>query len=212
MDLAAQLVSFLVPQLPYLLDAKHLPAAADRISLEQAKQIWQTLTPEIQARNVLQTAVAKLAATPTATDWQKILHLQLQEIFATRPDIVAQIQAIWPAETGNGSGRTGFPSISVNGKRNQVIGSVTGQARVLGNIDGPVDASQDKTSAAGDGQIAGGNASRSGSNLFSNNTVMLVLIVILALGGAAWMLATRLGPKGVEIETQGGEQTESPSK
>ena len=208
MDVAEQLVRFLVPQLPYLLDYKQPPPVTDPTATEQAKQIWQTLTPEVQARNVVQTAVAKLAANPAATDWQQILQGQLQEIFAARPDLAVRIEAIWQAEAAPASVGASAASISVNGNRNQTIGSISGQARAIGNVGGAVDTAQNEIAADSGSQIARGNASRSSSNFFSNNTVWFLLIAILALGSAAWMLAANLGMDGIQIETQGGEPTE----
>ncbi len=205
MNLAEQLVRFLVPQLPYLLDYKQPPPVTDRAATEQAKQIWQTLASEVQARNVVQTAVAKLAANPAATDWQQILQTQLQDIFIARPDLVARIEAIWQRDATPASVGISAASMSVNGNRSQAIGNIE-QTRAMGNGGSAVDASQE-TQAAGV-QIEAGDTSQSDRNFFSKNTVWLLLIAILALGGAAWMLAANFGLDGISPETQGSEQTE----
>ncbi|NMF81931.1 hypothetical protein [Nodosilinea sp. P-1105] len=185
-------------------------AAVDEVT-SRARRMWQLLAPEVQQREAAQTAVEKLAANPAATDWQQTLQLQLQGILAARPDIAAQVESIW--QEGASSEATGSPissQISVNGNQNLAVGNVSGQGRVYGNIGGSVDESRGKVTADRGSQIAGNDATRRGGNFFSHNTIMLVVIAILALGAVAWALAMRLGPGGLELEIEGGEQSEQP--
>lgn len=212
MSLEEDLVRFIAPQLPSLLNIHPQNLSApDSGSLEKAKQIWQILAPEIQAQEVAQAAVEKLAQNPASSDWQQVLQSKLQEIFTARPDIAARVKSLsQEVITSEQTPSERSIQMSSRGNRNQMTGSVSGQSRVFGNVGGSIDESQSKITAKRGGQAAGANNTRSGSNFFSNNTVMLVLLSVLALGGVAWMLTTRIGLKGVEIETQGGGQAKQP--
>ena len=230
MSLENDLVRFIAPNLQHLRDVNQLfSPLINSASMERTRQIWQTLAPEIQLREVAQEAVDRLAVNPNSLDWQRTLASQLQNIFSDRPEVASRVKAIWQIEISlQPPTDHSIIQMSIKGSENQAIGSVSGNAKVIGNISGPasidmsnnkkiadqgslIDESLGKTSVYRGGQIVGGNLTHTGSKILSENKLMIALVFMFILSiGAAWLLGLRLSPKGIEINTQGGKNMEQP--
>lgn len=206
-----RLVSFLAPRLTVLIESETNANQSIGSDDQVAKQIWHVLSPQLLSRDVARAAIEKVSGNPSDSSWKDVLKMQIQEIFASSPNIKSQVETYWLARKVSEEVAYGdSTSISVEGSSNQTIGRISGSARVVNNVGGSIDESQVDYWTDNGSKVTGGNADRNTWKLFSENTIMLVLLIVLSLGGAAWFLGVKLGSDGIEIETQGGDQVETP--
>lgn len=138
MDIAL-LVSFLTPCLPFLLKLgdKAAEKAAEKVGEDtwgKAKAIWAKLHPKVEIKEAAKEAAEDVAANPEDADSQAALRRQLTKILESDPALEAVIaQILEEAETTTGNTQI---KQAVNGNQNQVIGSMSGNAKAIGNVGG----------------------------------------------------------------------------
>lgn len=140
MDIAF-LVSLLAPYLPALLKLGNKAAekAAEKVgekSVEVAGRLWSKLSPKVEAKEASKEAAEDLANDPENPALRTVLQVQLEKILTQNPDLAAEITQLLEeakAEAGGTHIRQ-----TVTGDRNQVIGTMSGNAKAVGNVEGDV--------------------------------------------------------------------------
>lgn len=199
---------------------------------EQAKAAWNKLYPHIEVTADAKAATAGLAADPTSPGRKIVLQEELEKLLQNNPSLAAEIAKSLQSKPQAHQDQIHIQQ-SIAGNGNQTIGHVSGQSQVMRDVHGPVsiDQSTNKSSiSAGRGaqvaahdaqiadrgaQVAGENATRGDQNWLSHNSILFILLGVLALGGAAWALGLRVGPDGISIDTSGNQPakpTASPSQ
>jgi uncharacterized protein YqeY len=136
MDIAF-LVSLLAPCLPFFLKLGNKAAdkAAEKVgekSVEVAGKLWSKLRPKVEAKEAAKEAVEDIANDPENAALQTVLQVQLGKILNQNPDLaqeIAQLLEEAKAEVGGTHIKQ-----TVIGDRNQVIGSMSGNAKAIGNV------------------------------------------------------------------------------
>lgn len=140
MDIAL-LLSFLAPCLPYLLNLgdKAAGKAAEKVgekSVETVGKIWSKLHPKVEAKEAAKEAAEDVAKDPENPALQTVLQVQLEKILTQNPDLAAEIAQL--LETAQAEAQASGVNIRVKGDRNQVIGTMSGHAKAIGNVKGDV--------------------------------------------------------------------------
>lgn len=140
MDIAL-LVSFLTPCLPFLvkLGDKAAEKAGEKLGEDtwgKAKAIWAKLQPKVEAKEAAKEAVADVATNPEDADSQAALRKQLAKILEGDGNLMVEISQLLAEATAT----AGAVQIrqTVTGDRNQVIGTLSGQAKAIGSVEGNV--------------------------------------------------------------------------
>ena len=142
MDVAL-LVSLLAPCLPGLMSIGKKAAEAGAVegakkvgeqSAAAAGKIWQRLWPKVSEKAAAKEAAEDVAANPEDADSLGALRNQLKKILESDTALAAEVEALVKEAEHNGQGTR----IQVQGDDNQVIGSVGGNAKVVGNVTGDV--------------------------------------------------------------------------
>ncbi|MGK7877315.1 MAG: hypothetical protein AB4426_29665 [Xenococcaceae cyanobacterium] len=217
------IVNLLAPAAPFLmkLGEKAAESAAEKLGediWEKAKKLWAKLRPKVEAKPLAQGAVQELSENPDDQEARELLAKQLAKFLTDDKALAEAITEIMQEGSPQSGSLTGAvdTSISVSGNHNLTVGQMS-NSEVFPDVQGSVsiDKSRDKVSISADrgSQIAGGNATRRGSNILSGNVISFLVIGILALGAVAWMFGVRIGPQGIYLDTQGGQspQPASPS-
>lgn len=142
MDIAL-LLSFLAPCLPYLLKLgdKAAGKAAEKVgekSLETVEKIWSKLRPKVEAKEAAKEAVEDVAKDPENPTLQTVLQVQLEKILTQNPDLATEIaQLLKEAESEAQASGVSIQQ-TVTGNQNQVIGTMSGNAKAIGNVKGDV--------------------------------------------------------------------------
>jgi len=136
-QLAAQLVQFLAPFLPYLLKgvklagqeaAKKLGEKAGEQSLDHAKALWEKLRPKVEAKPAALEAVQDAAERPDDEDALAALRLQLKKLLAEDQPLAQELARL--LQQAQAGGRT----VTASGNRSVAIGgNVTGSVIVTGD-------------------------------------------------------------------------------
>lgn len=198
---------------------------------EQAKAAWDKLYPYVEATADAKAAVSELAANPTSPGRKTVLQEELEKLLQNNPSLAAEIAKSLQLKPQAHSDQIHIQQ-SAAGNGNQIIGHVSGQSQVMRDVHGSVSidqftnkssisagrgaqvAAHDAQIADRGGQVVGGNATRGDQNFFSRNSILLILLGVLALG-AAWALGLRVEPDGISIDTNGNQPakpTASPSQ
>lgn len=140
MDIAL-LLSFLAPCLPYLLNLSDKAAgkAAEKVgekSVETVGKIWTKLRPKVEAKEAAKEAVEDVAKDPENPALQTVLQVQLEKILAQNPDLAAEVAQL--LETATSEAQASGINIRVEGDRNLVIGTMSGNAKAIGSVKGDV--------------------------------------------------------------------------
>ncbi len=140
MDIAL-LLSFLAPCLPFLLNLgdKAAGKAAEKVgekSLETVGKIWEKLRPKVETKEAAKEAVEDLAKDPGNPALQTVLQVQLEKIFSQNPDLAAEIAQLLESVKAEAGGT--HIKQTVTGNNNQVISSMSGNAKAIGTVEGNV--------------------------------------------------------------------------
>lgn len=147
------LVSLLAPCLPGLvkLGKEAAKAGASKVatvatetagekigeqSAAQAGKIWQRLWPKVQAKEAAKEAAEDVAKDPADEEAAMVLRRQLQKILEGDEALAAEVAALLKAAEADPQGT--WIQQSVVGDRNQTIGSMSGNAKAVGNVEGDV--------------------------------------------------------------------------
>ncbi|PZO54478.1 MAG: hypothetical protein DCF15_11665 [Phormidesmis priestleyi] len=143
------LVSLLAPCLPGLMGLgkavgkKAVETAAETAaekvgeqSAVQAGKIWQRLWPKVKAKAAAKEAAEDVAKDPNDADSVAALRGQLKKILEGDQALAAEVAALLKAAEIDGQGT--WIQQSVTGDRNQVIGTMGGNAKAIGSVTGDV--------------------------------------------------------------------------
>ncbi|MEM9906140.1 MAG: hypothetical protein AAF921_14070 [Cyanobacteria bacterium P01_D01_bin.44] len=139
----ALLVSFLAPCLPYLmkLGDKAAEKVAEKVgekTLDQVGKIWTKLRPNVEAKEAACEAAEDVAQSPDDEMLRTVLQVQLTKILEQNPDLAAEVaQLLKEAEAEAETSGTHIEQ-TVTGNQNQVIGQMSGNAKVIGSVEGNV--------------------------------------------------------------------------
>ncbi len=131
-QLIPQLVSFLAPFLPYLLQMGEQAAeeAGKKLGAdawERAKALWGRLRPRVESKPALQEAIQDAAAAPQEEDALAALRQQLKKLLAEDPALAAEIARLWSEAQAAGV------TVAARGSRSVAIdGNVTGSVIITG--------------------------------------------------------------------------------
>jgi len=127
--LAQNLISFLIPFLPYLLDkvgdavAEVAVEKSGEAAWEKAKALWGKL----RGKREIEEAARDAAAMPDDPDAQAALRLQLRKLLASDETLAAEIAQLWQEAKADGV------TVIASGKRSVAIGGdVTSSAIITG--------------------------------------------------------------------------------
>ena len=136
-QLPAQLVQFLAPFLPYLLEgakvagqeaAKVLGKRTSEHGLDQAKTLWEKLRPKVEAKPAALEAVQETAAHPNDEDALAALRLQLKKLLAEDQALAQELARL--LEQAHPAGQ----NVTASGDRSVAIGgNVSGSVIVTGD-------------------------------------------------------------------------------
>ena len=102
-------------------------------SAVQAGKIWQRLWPKVEKKAAAKEAAEDVASDPNDADAVAALRQQLKKILAGDAVLAAEVEGLLKeaeAEAGN--------RMQVQGDGNQVIGSMSGNAKAVGSVTGDV--------------------------------------------------------------------------
>lgn len=142
MDVAL-LVNLLAPCLPGLMSMgkKMGEASATAIakkvgeqSVQQTTKIWQRLWPSVSAKEAAKEAAKDVAENPNDEDSLAALRRQLKKILENDKQLASEIAMLLKEAEVDCS----TPGVEVLGDRNQVIGSMSGNAKAIGSVTGNV--------------------------------------------------------------------------
>lgn len=103
-------------------------------SAEAAEKIWRRLWPKVNAKEAAKEAAEDVAADPADEDALGALRKQLQKILASDAALAAEVDALLKTAQDDPHGTW----IQVQGDGNQVIGSMSGNAKAVGSVTGNV--------------------------------------------------------------------------
>ena len=148
MDFAV-LVSLLAPCLPGLMGlgkkaaevgatkaAEKAGEAVGEQSAAVASKIWQRLWPKVKANEAAKEAAEDVAKDPTDEESQVVLKKQLSRILAGDAALAAEVAALLEMAKADPQGN--WIQQSVGGDSNQVIGTMSDQAKAIGTVTGDV--------------------------------------------------------------------------
>ena len=143
------LVSLLAPCLPGLMGLgkavgkKAVETAAETAgekigeqSAAQAGKIWQRLWPKVEARAAAKEAAEDVAKDPNDADSVAALRGQLKKILEGDQALADEVAALLKVAETDTQGT--WVQQSVRGDRNQVIGTMSGNAKAIGSVTGDV--------------------------------------------------------------------------
>ncbi len=139
------LVSLLAPCLPGLMGLgkavgkKAVETAGEKIgeqSAAQAGKIWQRLWPRVKAKAAAKEAAEDVAKDPNDADSVAALRKQLKKILEGDEALATEVAALLKAAEANVQGT--WIQQSVTGDGNQVIGTMSGNAKAIGSVTGDV--------------------------------------------------------------------------
>jgi hypothetical protein len=141
----ATLTAFISPFLPFLLKLggkaaeKVTESAAGKFgeaSWSNAQAVWEKLSPKVEAKESAKEAALDVANAPEDDDLLAALRVQIKKLLEHDEALVDVIEQI--LQTDGSDGTPGVQIVqNVTGKRNQLIGQVTG-GQVFGNVEGNV--------------------------------------------------------------------------
>ncbi|ERN41331.1 hypothetical protein KR51_00018970 [Rubidibacter lacunae KORDI 51-2] len=136
----AELVAFLSPCLPFLLEKVGAPAlnkAASRLgedTWEKAKGIWIRLRSDVQLKPAAKVAAEKLAVKPDSLTLREDLSKELKSIFEKKPGLAVEIAEI--LEDAGQKAASSYVQQTIKTNQGQVIGQMSGgEAKIIGSID-----------------------------------------------------------------------------
>ena len=99
MDIAAEVVKFLAPYLPFLLNVgnKAVEGASQKVGEDvwnKAKAIWAKLHPKVEAKEAAKEAATDVAENPENEDVQTSLRVQLKKILDADTALAQEIAEI----------------------------------------------------------------------------------------------------------------------
>ena len=147
------LVSLLAPCLPGLMGLgkavgkKAVETAAEKAaetagekigeqSAAQAGKIWQRLWPKVKAKAAAKEAAEDVAKDPNDADSVAALRGQLKKILEGDQALAAEVAALLKVAEADAQGT--WIQQSVTGHGNQVIGTMSGNAKAIGSVTGDV--------------------------------------------------------------------------
>lgn len=143
------LVSLLAPCLPGLMGLgkavgkKAVETAAETAgekigeqSAAQAGKIWQRLWPKVKAKAAAKEAAEDVAKDPNDADSVAALRGQLKKILESDQVLATEVAALLKVAEADAQGT--WIQQSVTGDRNQVIGTMSGNAKAIGSVTGDV--------------------------------------------------------------------------
>lgn len=145
MDIAL-LVKLLAPCLPFFLKlgdkaaGKAVEKAAEKVgeqSAVKAGKIWVKLWPKVEGKAAAKEAVEDVAEAPEDEDSLGALRLQLKKLLAADAGLAAEVEALLKEAQADAGGI--WIQQSVQGNNNQVIGSMSGNAKAIGSVTGDVE-------------------------------------------------------------------------
>lgn len=141
----ALLVNLLAPCLPFLMKLgdkaaeKAVEKAAEKVgeqSAEKAGKIWAKLWPKVEAKVAAKEAAADVAEAPEDEDSLTVLRVQLKKLLAADEGLAKEVEALLQEAQADAGGT--WVQQSVQGNNNQVIGSMSGNAKAIGSVTGNV--------------------------------------------------------------------------
>lgn len=105
-------------------------------SAAQAGKIWQRLWPKVKAKAAAKEAAEDVAKDPNDADSVAALRGQLKKILEGDQALADEVAALLKVAEADAQGT--WIQQSVTGDRNQVIGTMGGNAKAIGSVTGDV--------------------------------------------------------------------------
>lgn len=130
------IIAFISPFLPYLVKLgtqsaeKLTDKASEQFSetaWEKAKVVWSKLRPQLEHKPAAAEAIEDTANHPDDEDLQAALRVQVKKLLQQDAALADEVAALLKADAPDGTPGTHIVQ-NVVGNRNQIIGSVQGQA------------------------------------------------------------------------------------
>ena len=125
------LTALLTPCLPWLLKVTEgVCGAIGEDAWNKAKQIWEKLSPKLEAKEDARIAAEQVAAKPESQARQAVFQEELEALLKENPDLAAAIAQIMEEDTSEAAGI----QIRAEAVEGQVIGQMIG-SKAIGRID-----------------------------------------------------------------------------
>lgn len=105
-------------------------------SVAQARKIWQRLWPKVKAKAAAKEAAEDVAKDPNDADSVAALRGQLKKILEGDQALADEVAALLKVAEADAQGT--WIQQSVTGDHNQVIGTMSGNAKAIGSVTGDV--------------------------------------------------------------------------